>query len=341
MFRILIDTCVFLDLAKDHEQQPLLTALEELIQRKEVSLIIPETVVTEFNNNKARVLKEISQSMSNVFKRVKDIVDKFGDPKKKKAALEQLRDVDYKIPIVGGAATISLDRIDKLLKSSTVIPASDSVKLKAAERAIKKKAPFHRQKNSFNDAIIIETYFECVCDKRNIGSRFAFITHNKLDFSDTNQNDRHPHPDFASYFSKIKSLYFIKLSEALHRIRPELVTDIMLEEEFHFETRAYKDIRTAEDELEEKIWYNRHQIRAERVEAGLIKIINREDFTINTAQTTIVKEIWEGAKKSAKRIEKKYGKENLQWDDFDWGMLNGKLSALRWVIGEDWDNLYT
>jgi len=341
MFRILIDTCVYLDLAKDPEQQSLLTVLGELIERKEVSLIVPETVVNEFNNNRGRVLKEISQSLSSVFKRVRDVVDKYGDPIKKKAALEQLRDVDYKIPIVGGAAAISLDRIDKLLKGSAVIPASDNVKLKAAERAIKKRAPFYRQKNSFNDALIIETYFECVSDKSNIGSRFAFITHNKLDFSDANQNDRYPHPDIASYFSRIKSLYFIKLSESLHRIRPELVSDIMMEEEFHFETRAFKDILEAEEELEQKIWYNRHQIRAEKIEASEIKLINRKDFTIESAQNTIVKEIWEGAKKSAKRVEKKYGKENLLWDDFDWGMLNGKLSALRWVMGEDWDSLYT
>ena len=31
MFKILIDTCVWLDLAKDYKQQPMLTALEELI----------------------------------------------------------------------------------------------------------------------------------------------------------------------------------------------------------------------------------------------------------------------------------------------------------------------
>jgi hypothetical protein len=32
MFKLLIDTCVWLDLAKDHQQRALLGALEELVK---------------------------------------------------------------------------------------------------------------------------------------------------------------------------------------------------------------------------------------------------------------------------------------------------------------------
>jgi hypothetical protein len=44
----------------------------------------------------------------------------------------------------------------------------------------------------------------------------------------------------------------------------------------------------------------------------------------------------------ARELEERYGKNNLgPYDTFDWGMINGKLSALRWVLGEDWDFLDT
>ena len=43
-----------------------------------------------------------------------------------------------------------------------------------------------------------------------------------------------------------------------------------------------------------------------------------------------------------KEVESRYGKKNLgPYEDFERGMVMGKLSALRWVLGSDWDFLDT
>ncbi|MCM2482462.1 MULTISPECIES: hypothetical protein [Burkholderia] len=50
----------------------------------------------------------------------------------------------------------------------------------------------------------------------------------------------------------------------------------------------------------------------------------------------------DGALEAAKRTEDEVGVDNLgPWSDFEWGMLNGKLSALRWILGDEWDMLDT
>jgi hypothetical protein len=60
------------------------------------------------------------------------------------------------------------------------------------------------------------------------------------------------------------------------------------------------------------------------------------------ATRPVQRDVWERALKAARRVEKKRGKKNLgPWSDLEWGMINGKLSALRWVLGDDWDMLDT
>ncbi|MGC1390891.1 MAG: hypothetical protein WA816_07620 [Bacteroidales bacterium] len=94
-----------------------------------------------------------------------------------------------------------------------------------------------------------------------------------------------------------------------------------------FKVRSEEEVYSALDRFVDQIWYNRHQVLKEKVAK------NKE---------IVAPEIWERALAAAKKMEKKYGEENLWHEsDFEWGMLNGKVPALRWLLGEQWDMLDT
>jgi hypothetical protein len=343
MVKLVVDTCVWLDIAKDHKQQSIIMVLDELIEDGLVELIIPEIIIDEFDRNKDRILQGVKTSYHSVLQRVKELVREFGEEEEKSKVIEHLSNIQHKSPLLGEyAAQGSFNWISTLLENAKIKKTTNAIKLKAAERAINKIAPFHRAKNNMADAIILETYLDQITQSTVIGDRFIFVTHNTTDFSLVDGNLKLPHADLKRYFSKRKSRYFISLSEALNSVKPNLVSKLLVErEDFDRNPRTLTQILESEDELTTKIWYNRHQIRREKIDDGSITIIDDADFETKSAQTTITKSIWKGARKNAKKVEKRFGKENLSWDDFEWGMLNGKLSALRWVLGEDWDELYT
>jgi hypothetical protein len=345
VFNVLIDTSVWLDFAQDEKQTPLLSIVEEMVKDGEINLLVPSIVVTEFRKNSPRVAKSSAKSLTTHFQLVKDAVRRYeGDADKKEAVLSLLSDVDHRIPLIGGAAQSTLKRINALLDNAKIIEPSDTAKLKATERALNRKAPCHHEnKNSIADAILIETYFECV-KKGAARQRFAFVTHNKHDFSLVNGNQKLPHADLAPSFSRIKSMYFINLTECLRRIDPIRVTDFMWEQEWTQEPRGLSELLEAMRVLERKIWYIRHRNLEYKIKVGKVKVVDRSTWEKNGGNNNvmIIDEIWKGALKSARQTEKDLGKENVgPWNDFEWGMLNGKLSALRWALGEEWDELYT
>jgi hypothetical protein len=328
MFKALIDTCVWLDLAKDRRQAPLLDLIDEMIRLEMLGLIVPRIVIEEFKNNKERVAQESSKNLSAHFRLVREAVSKVGGEKEiLDSVLAYLDDVNHKIPLIGAEAVDTLDRIQQLMERSEIIEPSDGALLKAVDRAIAKKAPFHHNKNSMADAIIIETYAQALLQKPTKGTRFAFVTHNKADFSAEHGCQKDPHPDLADLFSPIKSLYFINLGEALRRIDPKQRLDYMLELSWTDEPRGRTEISEAAHLLWNQVWYNRHQY---------FRAIEEQEAAKSGREALIA------GRDAAKRVEEEFGLENLgPWTDFEWGMINGKLSALNWVMGEEWDMLDT
>lgn len=143
----------------------------------------------------------------------------------------------------------------------------------------------------------------------------GFLSNSAKDYLEQYKTNRKP-PFKIKYWEK-------PILEKLSNRRMSLLRKYNLTTE---PLKAVKKILKAEEEFNNKIWYSRHQLLKQMVKKG----------------HPIRPDIWKGALKSAKETENKYGKKNLgPYDDFEWGMINGKLSALRWVLGDDWDMLDT
>lgn len=91
--------------------------------------------------------------------------------------------------------------------------------------------------------------------------------------------------------------------------------------------RSEEEIVAAEAEMAERVWYDRHQM--------LVADAAEQGICADCAGLTAGEEV-------ARKLEAKYGLEELEpCCDFCAGVLRGKLAALRWVLGQEWDSLDT
>jgi hypothetical protein len=92
--------------------------------------------------------------------------------------------------------------------------------------------------------------------------------------------------------------------------------------------RTLAEILAAEQEYFDKVWYVRKLIIDEKIKHG--------------ERDPVRPEIADPAHAAMRAIEERYGPDNVgPWDDWEWGYVNGKLAALRWVLGSEWDFLDT
>lgn len=85
--------------------------------------------------------------------------------------------------------------------------------------------------------------------------------------------------------------------------------------------RNDKAILKSYKEFWDKVWWNRHKSLLAKIQCGEIPegSIPERAFT------------------ASKKIERRYGRKNLILSDLEFGMLSGKLSALSWVLGSEWE----
>jgi hypothetical protein len=88
--------------------------------------------------------------------------------------------------------------------------------------------------------------------------------------------------------------------------------------------RSEKELRFIEDELIQELWYQRHM--------RFIQLTEIHEFDQAIRQQAAIK---------AKEFEDKHPEYRRELNDYEFGMLNGKLSMIRWVLGYEMGMLDT
>lgn len=170
----------------------------------------------------------------------------------------------------------------------------------------------------YDDGVDVRIYhLERIADILNSPKMYGI----RLDFLDIEMTKE----EQLSYFAASNISGFERIEKKIDEL-----TENLLDKRFSVDgedIRSLEEVTEAENMFFEKIWFDRHMSLRYRVETGL---------------ETVNEDIWKDALSSAQRVMDKYGEENLgPYSDFEWGMINGKLSALRWVLGCEWDMLDT
>jgi len=141
-----------------------------------------------------------------------------------------------------------------------------------------------------------------------------FLSNPAKEYLETYQKSRRP-PFKVRYWEKPQLARMVRRKITLQR-KYEL-TDAPI--------RSVKQILAAENEMFTRVWYGRSDIARYRMDGT-------------------PKDIIRGALRAQRKAEKRFGKKSLMDNvktAWDWGFVSGKLSALRWVLGDEWDMLDT
>jgi hypothetical protein len=158
MVYLLGDTCVWLDLAKSISGDQLIVACREFIHESRLELLVPQLVIDEFERNRGRIEADMARSVTATFRRVRAAVDEHGLDEGREETLQHLDDLTHRVPLINQMALGQFSEILKLLRGGRILEPSDEVCRRAVDRALAKRAPFHRSKNSVADALIVEMY---------------------------------------------------------------------------------------------------------------------------------------------------------------------------------------
>lgn len=204
MIYLLIDTCTLLHLVSADGYNDKLNSLKEYIDNGQISLLTHQLLIEEWNKHK---LNDINRKQKKLLKSKSD--NEYVTKNNELIPSNIFTNINH--------LDLQIREIDKLLSEAKILITPDGIKNEFAERVRNELAPFHRKKNaSLNDWEIIGS----VCNYCEIYSinQLYFLSHNDVEFADTEENIRTIHPHIQSRFPKVKINYFKNYSDFFNEL---------------------------------------------------------------------------------------------------------------------------
>lgn len=203
MIYVTFDSCIWLNLLKESwEENNSIDAIEFWIEHEDISILLPEIILIEWENNRASKVKTLSSDWKNFYNRVKNV---FGT----EILTEQNTPENIK-ELVNN----QLSRVESIFKNNSIkIPITDEIRVKATHIAFAKEKPFGT-KNSMGDALIYLAMSEYI-EKHEL-QNCVFVTDNYTDYSLSDKEKQNVHTDLKT-FKSLNIEYFCGLNSFMRQ----------------------------------------------------------------------------------------------------------------------------
>jgi hypothetical protein len=252
--------------------------LEHWISEKHVKILLPNLILTEWDNHKEKEKEERKKTLRDFFSMAEEILpSSFFD--------------DYKRPDKQSEIIESqFNRIENLLRTDAeLIDISSEVKNKAIERSIKKDAPMHKNKNSVADTLIILSLLEFA--KENQQDEYIFLSENIDDFFEIENKKNNKPKEIIELWESFKKemIDHDKLDSALidffeksYKIHTDLKDDFS-----QFKLMEFRKLKSLIEYLKSRlpITVNLDNIRRERIKNRI------KEITYNPEYEKLVKDL--------------------------------------------------
>lgn len=163
----LIDTSIWINIVFDEDGQSYVHHLTKLIENNEIIIVTTKEIYTEWEN---QINKSIVAITNNQKKQLKDLS-------------KTIPDVNLIIDKIDEKTRYLIEKITFILNNNCIeAPYYSIVGTEVMERYRSEKAPFHKKRDSNNDALIYFTAINYI--KKEGLNNLTFITGNTNDFSD-------------------------------------------------------------------------------------------------------------------------------------------------------------